>query len=61
MTIASKKSYSELEKVVWNLIRTNVRLAKILIISSEGIRVDPSKTDEISKMSVPQSLPELQR
>ena len=31
------------------------------IIFSEGIRVDPSKTDAITKMSVPQSLAELQR
>ena len=31
------------------------------IISSEGIRVDPSKTDAVTKMSVPQSLTELQR
>ena len=31
------------------------------IIFSEGIKVDPSKTDEITKMSVPQYLTELQR
>ena len=31
------------------------------IISSEGIRVDPSKTDAITKIPVPQSLTELQR
>ena len=31
------------------------------IISSEGITVDSSKTDAITKMSVPQSLTELQR
>ena len=31
------------------------------IISSEGIKVDPSKTDAITKMSVTQSLTELQR
>ena len=30
------------------------------IISSEGTRADPSKTDTITKMSVPQSLTELQ-
>ena len=29
------------------------------IISSEGTRADPSKTDTITKMSVPQSLTEL--
>ena len=29
------------------------------ITSSEGIRVESSKTDTITKMSVPQSLPEL--
>ena len=31
------------------------------IISSEGIRVDPSKTYAITKMSIPQSLTELER
>ena len=31
------------------------------ITSSEGIRVDPSKTDAITKTSVPQSLTEFQR
>ena len=31
------------------------------IISSGGIRVDPSKTDAITKMPVPKSLTELQR
>ena len=31
------------------------------IISSEGIKVDPSKTNATTKMSVPQSLTELQR
>ena len=31
------------------------------MISSEGIRVDPSKTDAITKIPVPQSLTELQR
>ena len=31
------------------------------IISSEGIRVDASKTETITKMSVPQFLTELQR
>ena len=31
------------------------------IILSEGIRVDPSKTDAITKMSLPQSLAELQK
>ena len=31
------------------------------IISSEGVRVDPSQTDAIRKRSVPQSLTELQR
>ena len=31
------------------------------IIPSEGIKVDPSKTDAITKMSVPQYLTELQR
>ena len=31
------------------------------IISSEGVKVDPSKTDAITKKSVPQALTELQR
>ena len=31
------------------------------IVSSEGIRVDPSNADALTKMSVPQSLTELQR
>ena len=55
--------------MVWNLIRINDKCQfcknSIVflghIISSEGIRVDPSKTDAITKISVRQSLLELQR
>ena len=48
-----------LEEVVWNLIRTNVSFANLFIVflgditSSEGIRIDPSKTDAITKMEGP--------
>ena len=49
----------KIEKVVWNLIKINASFANLFIVflgdiaSSEGITVDPSKIDAITKISGP--------
>ena len=66
MAIASEKSYSKLESgLKFNKNKCQFHKNSIVflghIISSEVIRVDPSKTDAITKMFILQSLTELQR